>query len=147
MSADLDALVRKAIYDSFLTRGRTILRAEVAAQLGVDSAQVTESFRRLADAHMLALQSNEEVLMAFPFSAVATPFKVRAGAQEWWANCIWDALGVAAMIRGKAVIESFCPDCGEALALAVTSAGPRASEAVAHFAVPAAHWWDDIVFT
>ena len=147
MPAELDALVRKAIYDSILTRGVVPLKYALAAQMGLGLREVSESFQRLAQAHMLVLQADGEVRMANPFSAVATRFKVRAGADEWWANCIWDALGVSVMIQREAVVESHCPDCGEALILEVTKDGPRASSAIAHFAVPAAQWWDDIVFT
>ncbi len=147
MSTELDVLVRKTVYDSILTRGVVPLKTALAAQMGLDVSDVGESFQRLADAHMFVLQADGEVRMANPFSAAATRFKVRAGADEWWANCIWDALGVSVMIRREAVVESHCPDCGESLILEVTKDGPRASSAVAHFAVPAAHWWDDIVFT
>ena len=145
--AELDALVRKTVYDSILTRGEVPQKSALAAQMGLAPDEVSESFQRLADAHVLVLGADGEVRMANPFSAAATRFKVRAGTDEWWANCIWDALGVGVMIRREAVVESHCPDCGESLILEVTQDGPRASQAVAHFAVPAAQWWDDIVFT
>lgn len=147
MTAELDPLVRKAVYDSILTRGVVPLKSALAAQMGLDLSAISESLQRLAQAHMFVLQADGEVLMANPFSAVATRFKVRAGAQEWWGNCIWDSLGVCALIKRDAVIESHCPDCGESLILEVTKDGPRAAQAIAHFGVPAAHWWDDIVFT
>jgi len=147
MPANLDLLVRKAVYDAILTGDGVPIKSALALQMGVSQNELAQSLQRLAEAHMLVLRADGEVLMANPFSAEPTRFKVRAGAQTWWANCIWDALGVAAMIQREAVVESHCPDCGEPLILEVTKDGPRASNVVAHFAVPAAHWWDDIVFT
>jgi hypothetical protein len=37
--------------------------------------------------------------MANPFSAVPTPFLVRSGDRSWYGNCIWDALGIPAMLQ------------------------------------------------
>jgi hypothetical protein len=44
-------------------------------------------------------------------------------------------------------VETTCPDCGEPLKLEVIAGELAATEAIAHFAVPAADWWEDIVFT
>ena len=66
----------------------------------------------------------------------------------YFANCIWDALGIPAMLGGvDARIETRCSDCGEALAVEVQDHTVRGDSQVVHFAVPAARWWDDIVFT
>ena len=56
------------------------------------------------------------------------------------------ALGVAAMLDANARIDTDCDDCGEPIVLEVRD-GDLETEGVAHFAVPAAHWWDDIGFT
>ncbi len=147
-SAELDAEVRRVIYDSFLSRARAVTQQEVARELSLPDDDVAASFGRLAAAHVVVLQPESgELLMANPFSAVPTTFRVSSGEKEWWANCIWDALGVLAMIDEDGAIETSCPDCGEALDLAVVSGQLSRPEGVVHFAVPAAHWWDDIVFT
>jgi hypothetical protein len=97
---------------------------------------------------MLVLQPDSgEVLMASPFSAVPTAYRVEAGEQGWWANCIWDALGVCAMIRSDATVLTSCPDCGEAMSLTVEAGELLPAPGIVHFAVPAARWWKDIVFT
>ena len=105
-----------------------------------------ESFARLAAAHVLVLQPNGEILMAPPFSAVPTPFRVVAGEISAFGNCIWDALGIPAMLESDAVITTSCGDCGEAMQVHVTD--DRVSgEGLLHFALPARQWWNDIVFT
>ncbi len=110
--------------------------------------QVSASYSRLADAHTLVLQPESgEVLMANPFSAVPTAFSVISENGQWWANCIWDALGVLAMIATDGSVHTSCPDCGEALSLTTSRAHLIEASHVVHFAVPAARWWDDIVFT
>jgi hypothetical protein len=145
---NLDTEVRKVVYDSFISRCLSILQADIAKQIDIPLSQVAASLHRLAEAHMLVLQpSSGEVLMANPFSAVPTAFRVEAREKAWWANCIWDGLGVCAMVGEDAVVTTSCPDCGEALSLEVSGGKIASSQGIIHFAVPAAHWWDDIVFT
>jgi alkylmercury lyase-like protein len=84
--------------------------------------------------------------MANPLSAKPTSFLVATDHGRHYGNCIWDALGIAAMLDTDAHIDTDCADCGEAMVLEVRDRN-LAVEGVAHFAVPAAHWWDDIGFT
>jgi hypothetical protein len=84
--------------------------------------------------------------MANPFSAVPTPFVVNAGSRSWYANCIWDAMGVAAMLGADVELDASCGCCGSAMTLNIPSHCRDEDERVAHFAIPAARWWDDIVF-
>ena len=146
--SDLDKHIRRFVYDAFITQSRAILKGEIASVLSLPEKDVAASSRRLAEAHMLVLQpASGEILMANPFSAVPTAFQVSSGSRRWWGNCIWDALGVIAMTGGEGRVETSCPDCGEALAMTVKDNRLAEAEGIAHFAVPARRWWDDIVFS
>ena len=79
---------------------------------------------------------------------------LQVGDRTYNANCVWDALGVVAMLAGDtrsidADVRTTCADCGAPLKLTVRDGAVRADPtgAVAHFAVPAARWWADIGFT
>jgi hypothetical protein len=85
--------------------------------------------------------------MANPFSAVPTAYRVRAGDHWWYANCAWDAFGILAALGVDGRIESSCPDCGESYATEVAGREVDRSDLLFHCLVPAARWWDDIVFT
>jgi hypothetical protein len=87
--------------------------------------------------------------MANPFSAVPTPFLVETRSQEWWGNCIWDALGIAAMVKQDAHISTGCGDCNDALSILIRGGSARmeGGEGIIHFSVPARRWWDNIKFT
>jgi hypothetical protein len=74
--------------------------ARTASALSTPPDDVEASLQRLADGHVLVLQRGTgEILMANPFSAVPTPFLVRSGDRSWYGNCIWDALGIPAMLQ------------------------------------------------
>ena len=146
----MDDAVRRVVYDVTTSTGSIPTVVEVARTLGLGVDDVRGSLQRLADAHILVLQRESgEVLMAPPFSAVPTPFIVRGSEIMAWGNCIWDALGILAMLHTDGVVETACGCCGEATTLSVEHGRLRipADAPVVHFAVPARDWWNDIVFT
>jgi hypothetical protein len=85
--------------------------------------------------------------MAPPFSGVETLFHVHVQDNIYSANCVWDALGIAAALHTDATIEASDGQSGEPMMLKVRNGQPVAEECIIHFAVPAAQWWDDIIYT
>ncbi len=143
-----DADVRSFVYRSALTTGSVPLAKSIARQFAQSEHDVRESFARLADAHMLVLQpGGDEILMAMPFSAVPTPFAVSSGSLTAFGNCIWDSLGILAMLGRDGRVDASCGCCGTAMTLHVEDGELRERDGVSHFGVPAIRWWDDIAFT
>jgi len=142
----LDLGLRQAIYNRVLAGAKMPPVSELCELVRQPAAGVRASLQRLADAHQLVLQEDGEILMANPFSAVPTPFIVTAGSHFWHGNCIWDAMGIAAMLHRPVTIDASCGCCGTALTLRVPDECSDEHPARVHFAIPAAHWWDDIVF-
>jgi hypothetical protein len=142
-----DNEARRYIYDLVMNEGLPPTVAETAPALSTTPENVAASFQRLADGHILVLQRGSgEILMANPFSVVPTPFLVRAGDRCWYGTCIWDAMGIPAMLKQDATIEASCGCCGTAMHLAIADSSLEEASGIVHFAIPAAHWWDDIVF-
>lgn len=145
---DFDVVVRQHVYDHTMREGLPPTIVETATALSITPSDVSASFRRLADGHILVLQKEGgEILMANPFSAVPTPFLAKAGGRSYYGNCIWDAMGIPAMLKRDATIETSCGCCGTGMVVCVTGGAlESASDGLVHFAIPAARWWDDIVF-
>jgi len=145
--ASFDEQVRCFVYNRTINKGLPPKIDQVASGLRATAAEVGDSFGRLADAHILVLQKDGlEILMANPFSAVPTPFLVRAGNQTYYGNCIWDAMGIPAMLNRDARIETSCGCCRTAMELTIEKDELAEATGLVHFAIPAARWWDDIVF-
>lgn len=143
----LDRKVRYQVYDSVMRSGQIPAIKEIALMLSEPADRIKASLERLGAAHILVLQKETgEVLMANPFSAIPTPFLVKAGGRSYYGNCIWDAMGIPAMLKQDAVIEASCGCCGTAKVLEIEQGLIKKDIWLAHFAIPAAHWWDDIVF-
>jgi len=144
---ELDRRVRLHVYSRLLDTGGAPTAAETAEALSRPVADVERAYRRLSEGRALVLAPGTlNVWMANPLSAVPTPFRVRVGERAHWGNCIWDALGIIAMLGGDGEVSTRCADCQAPMALAVRDGSLLPAESVIHFAVPAAHWWDNIGF-
>jgi len=139
--ADLE--LRRRTYAFLVEHGR----APVAAELGAED-EVVSGWRRLGDEHALVLNpATDELRMLNPFSVVPTAYRVQAAGRWWYANCAWDAFGICAALHVDGRVETSCPDCGEPLVVEIRDERPDDESLYFHCLVPAAHWWDDIVFT
>jgi hypothetical protein len=143
-----DLELRNLTYDLVVRLGRVPSSEEVADASGSAAREeVTAGLQRLHEAHALVLDRSGEIRMANPFSAVPTAHRVHAAGRSWFANCAWDAFGICAALHVDGRIETSCADCGEPLVVEVRDERPDAESLLFHCLVPAARWWDDIVFT
>ena len=140
--------LRTLTYSLFVDLGRAPTSSEVADAARLTSEEVLAGWRQLHDRHALVLNpATAEIRMANPFSAVPTSYRVQADGRWWYANCAWDAFGVCAALQTDGCIETSCPDGREPLAVEVARGQSHDQTLRFHCLVPAARWWDDIVFT
>jgi Alkylmercury lyase len=140
--------VRASTYRLFVDLGRAPTVDEVADDCLLGADEALASWRALHDEHAIVLNpATAELRMANPFSAVPTAYRVLARERWWYANCAWDAFGICAALQVDGRIETSCPDCCGPLAVTVEGRRPDDQSLLFHCLVPAASWWDDIVFT
>ena len=145
---EFDLKIRVEIYRFFAGMGRTPAAHEIASSLQVPEADALSSFHCLNDHHMIFLEPGADTIrMANPFSAVPTSYRVRSGEKQWWANCAWDSLGIAAALDIDVQIDVRYPDTGETAELAVRNGEVQADQQVVYFCLPFKHWYDNLVFT
>jgi hypothetical protein len=145
---DFDLQLRAAIYRHFADRARSPALADMARALGVETDEVKAGYHRLYARRMLVpMPDGESIRMAPPFSGIPTQHVVRANGTEYFANCAWDSFGIAAALHAEADVLSRCEQSHEPLRIHLGPDGPSPSPWLFHVAVPAAHWWRDIVYT
>ena len=145
---DFDTKVKEKVYHHFASTGSAPTPHQLANQLSCSGDDIREAFVRLQRSRVLLLdQDGEAIRMAPPFSAIPTAHRVLIGQQQYFANCAWDALGVAAALHREAVVHSSCGQSGAPLRLEIGLGGPEPSDWLFHCQVPAARWWVDLVFT
>ena len=82
-----DRGVRHFIYSTFAETSRPPTTGEVAGHFRTTIAEAEGAFRRLAEAHHIALAPGSHAIwMAHPFSAVPTNFVAEAGGRRYWGN-------------------------------------------------------------
>jgi hypothetical protein len=142
-----DARVKLAVYRHFAGSGERPALARIATEVGSDAGSIAAAYARLQAKRVLVIENDAAIRMAPPFSGVPTQHVVESAGVRYFANCAWDALGVPAALHRDAIVRSRCGDSGEPLEMQVGAGGPGPTSWVFHCLVPAAHWWDDIVFT
>jgi len=149
MSLDLDTSVKLAIYTTIAETAAAPTAVAVAQRIGAAPQQVEAAFTRLYEKRLLVPEPGHpsRIRMAPPFSGVPTAFPVETRGKRYYANCAWDALGIPAALHEDAVIPAADAFTGERLTLEVKAGRAVPQECVIHFAVPAARWWEDIIYT
>jgi hypothetical protein len=144
-----DSDVRLHIYRTFVRTGRPPTTAETATALGISEEEAADAYRRLHDGHVIVMEPDSlDVWMANPLSARPTGFHVRTGdGRSYYGSCSWDGPGVLAMLGQDGTVSTACPDCDEPLTMEIRGGELQPIDAVAHFVVPAATWWEDIGHT
>jgi Alkylmercury lyase len=136
------------LYERFVDDSKPPGADAVAEALDIPVSEAEAAYRRLDENHAIVLMPGTlEIWMAAPLSAVRTPFAVETPSASYFGNCVWDGLGVLAMLEADGKVETRCADCDEPMTLRVGDGKLAEGEGVAHFAVPARRWWENIGFT
>ena len=143
-----DEDVRLAVYRSFASTGACPDVDGLAASLDTGEDDVRNRLRRLASARHLVLDG-DHVVMAHPFAAVPLGFSVMGSSTLWWGGCAWDAFAIPHLLTSEpdVLVATRCPACDTAHAWVVDRNRPPDGDQVAHFLVPVARMWDDVVHT
>ena len=141
--------VRVELYRFFIEEQRAPEPREIADRLQMTVDGVASALRALAADDVIAfVPTTEDVWLAHPFCATPAPFKVEVDDRKWEAICVWDALGIPALLGSDGSVSTSCPDCGQPMALEIVGGEIVApSSFLVHFGVPAARWYEDVGFT
>jgi len=152
VSGDVARDVRKFVFDVFMVDAAPPVLEQIMVRFRLSRARAFEVLQELEAArHLRLVPGSQRILMAFPFSAIASPFRVFApGGRQYFANCAWDAVAFHAMLGERIQIASYCHHCAEPIRLELSEG--RVTDApnpppLVFLSLPAAQWWDDIVNT
>ena len=146
---DFDTVVKLHIYETIAQTTKPPTSSEAAKALKTAVVDIEAAFDRLHKKRLLVPEPGDpsRIRMAPPFSGIETPFRVKAQGKVYYANCAWDALGIPAALHADAEIEAADGQTDEPILLTVKNGKPIPQPCAIHFAVPAARWWQDIVYT
>src|SRR3989442_7774963 len=144
--------VRKYVFDHFLEHAVPPVLEQIMERYHLDRVKAFAVLKALEDArHLKLVPGTQRILMAFPFSGVATPFRVTRPVirRRYYANCAWDAVAFHAMLHEIIRIEGRCHHCAEPILIELAGGQSRAFARgpLVYLAPPPAQTWDGILIT
>jgi hypothetical protein len=148
--------IRVAVYEQFAHTGQAPAATELATRFEAPVTEVAEALSELARRRHLALDPTRSddagvgrIALAHPFSSIPMGFSVMGRETLWWGGCAWDSFALPQLVPDdpEMLVATTCPACGRPHAWVVDRDGSPPGDQVAHFLVPAARMWDDIIHT
>jgi hypothetical protein len=137
--------LRLCIFRALARTGRMPPLAELLAIAG-GHRELADGLAQLAAARHLALEGGD-VVLAHPFATRSFGFSVMSRDTLWWGGCAWDAFAIPHVVGTDVLVATRCPTCDRALAWVVDRTAPPPGAEVAHFVVPLAEMWNDVIHT
>lgn len=170
LTADEIETARVAIYSAFAGTGRAPTVPELGRLASLSETDARGALLALHKSRDIVLSSDAlaaatansdahdssstAIEMAHPFASVPLGFSVMGASTLWWGGCCWDAFALPHLLPEQApvLVATRCPGCKVPLSVDVGTDKPPAltcapATTVAHFLVPMAHAWDDVVHT
>src|SRR3989475_3946852 len=143
---------RKFVFDHFVEQAVPPVLEQIMERYHLDRVEAFAILKGLEDArHLKLVPGTQRILMAFPFSAVATPVRVTRPVigRRYYANFAWDAVAVHAMLHQIIRIDGRCHHCAEPISIELAGGKSRSTPPapVVYLALPASQWSNDIVLT
>ena len=142
---------RKYVFDHFYEHTTAPSLEEVMRRFKLTRGEAFRRFRELEiEHHILLVPGTQRILMANPFSAVSTPFRVDLGGRRYFANCAWDTVSLHVMLGEEAMISAFCHHCADPIEITMGGGEVRTSKPTApliFLSTPVARWYDNLINT
>ncbi len=137
-----------ALIKSMIDRGIAPSPAELATQLSATEPDVCAALQLLQEQHGVVLHPNScEVWAVHPFATSPTPFYVRSAKGQWWGNCAWCSLGIAALVDEDVTIATSLGAEGSPVEIRVSNGAVCPEDLLIHFPIPMRRAWDNVVYT
>lgn len=144
-------VVRKYIFDHFFQYTTAPALEELMQRYKLTRKEAFECFRDLeTDHHIVLVPGTQRILMANPYSAIPTPFRVHVGTKRYYANCAWDSVALHIMLDLDARVESFCHHCAEPIEISLSKGRVKACKPpspLIFLSTAVSKWYDNLINT
>lgn len=113
-----------------------------------DTEQVVRALSDLQEYHGVVLHPKEpKVWVIHPFSLAPTNFYVQSKKGQWWGNCAWCSLGVAALVREDVTITTTIGAETQQVQIHIRDGEILEKNLFIHFPIPMKRAWDNVIYT
>ncbi len=143
-NANLHYTIIKEIIDKGFAPSVT----ELSMTFGVTKGEIVDGLKNLQDYHGVVLHPNEiKVWVIHPFSLAPTNFYVQSEKGEWWGNCAWCSLGIAALLNEDVRITTTIGAETKQVAISIIDGEIQEKNYFVHFPIPMKNAWDNVLYT
>ena len=143
-----NAKLHYTIIKFIIDQGYAPEQDKLAHLLNTTEDEIVTALQSLQVDHGAVLHPNSsKVWVIHPFSLAPTNFLVRAGDREWWGNCAWCSLGVAALLNRDVTITTTLGANGRQVDVHIRNGEVVETDFWVHFPVPMRHAWDNVIYT
>ncbi len=121
---------------------------QLAKSLEADTQDVIQGLYDLQEYHGVVLHPHEpKVWVIHPFSLAPTNFYVQSSKGEWWGNCSWCSLGIAALIGDDVKITTTIGAQTKQIEINIIDNNIQEKDYLIHFPIPMKYAWDNVIYT
>ncbi|PWL38711.1 hypothetical protein DKG77_10715 [Flagellimonas aquimarina] len=121
---------------------------DLSKTLKAAKEDIENGLKDLQEYHGVVLHPNEsKVWVIHPFSLAPTNFYVRTKNKEWWGNCAWCSLGVAALLKDDVKITTTIGAETKQIEINIISGVIQEKNYFIHFPIPMKNAWDNVIYT
>lgn len=140
-----DSLLHHHLVTTFIRDGHAPTTGQLMQHLTTDSKEVEDGLLRLQASHGVVLHPGCcEPWVVHPFSSSPTHTWVQAGTKGWWAPCMWCALGIATLVKGRLSVHAKIGGEAECVQIDVVDGVPLQTEIYIHFPEPPRRAWNNV---
>lgn len=110
---------------------------------------IIQSLKDLEEYHGVVLHPKTfEIWIIHPFSLSPTNFWVKSNQGQWWGNCAWCSLGIAALLHSDVTITTTLGGEDKQILIEIKDGQIITEKSLLiHFPIPMKNAWDNVVFT
>ena len=122
--------------------------SDIVTLLNAAESEVAAALTALQDYHGVVLHpGTSRIWVIHPFALAPTNFVVRTAQREWWGNCAWCSLGVAALLNQDVTITTALGADRQQVSVHIQNGQIVESGYVIHFPIPMTQAWDNVIYT
>ena len=121
---------------------------EIGNLLNEKENDVINGLYALQEYHGVVLHPNEpKIWVIHPFSLAPTNFYIKTAKGEWWGNCAWCSLGVAALLNEDLTITTNLGAHDEQVKIHIVNGEIQEKDLFIHFPISMKKAWDNVIYT
>lgn len=143
-----NALLHYTILKEIIEKGIAPEVKDLVQLLDEEETTVIQGLYDLQDYHGVVLHPHKtKIWVIHPFSLAPTNFYVQSKHGEWWGNCAWCSLGIAALLKEDLKITTLVGGETQQAVIHIQDGHIQDTQYYVHFPIPMKRAWDNVIYT